>query len=67
MPEFHETGYGKRFFEAQLPKLIREIGRVADELGKLVGMAEDLTTGHLAVEGKKLEPFIRTLQRGDDD
>lgn len=34
MPAFHETGLGKRFFESQLPKLIKEIGRVADALEK---------------------------------
>lgn len=32
MPQFHETGYGRTFFEYQLPKLIRELGRVADAL-----------------------------------
>jgi hypothetical protein len=29
-PQFHETGYGKKFFEAQLPKLIKSIERVAE-------------------------------------
>ncbi len=28
--EFHETGYGKRFFENQLPSLIRTLNRIAD-------------------------------------
>lgn len=32
MPQFHETGMGKRFFDAQLPNLIRQIARVADAL-----------------------------------
>lgn len=34
MPEFHETVYGKRFFESQLPKLIKALERIADALEK---------------------------------
>lgn len=34
MPQFHETWYGKRFFDSQLPKLIKEFGRIADALEK---------------------------------
>lgn len=30
--QFHETGYGKRFFESQLPKLIKALERIADAL-----------------------------------
>ena len=32
--QLHETSYGKRFFDAQLPKLINELGRIADALEK---------------------------------
>lgn len=32
MPKFHETGYGRRFFEKQLPDLIKAVERVADAL-----------------------------------
>lgn len=32
MPEFHNTGYGKKFFEHQLPTLIKNLGRIADAL-----------------------------------
>ena len=28
--EFHDTMYGKRFFENQLPSLIRALNRIAD-------------------------------------
>lgn len=28
--QFHETGYGKRFFDHQLPELINAINRLAD-------------------------------------
>lgn len=34
MPNLHETGFGRRFFENQLPNLIRELGRIADALEK---------------------------------
>jgi hypothetical protein len=34
MAAFHETIYGKRFFDSQLPKLIKELGRIADALEK---------------------------------
>ncbi len=33
-PKFFETGYGKRFFESQLPELIKNIGRVATAMEK---------------------------------
>jgi hypothetical protein len=29
MPQFHETGYGRTFFEHQLPELIKAINRLA--------------------------------------
>lgn len=34
MAAFHETVLGRRFFESQLPKLIKELGRIADALEK---------------------------------
>jgi len=34
-PRFDQTGYGRRFFEAQLPKLIQNLGRIADALERL--------------------------------
>ncbi len=32
MAAFHETQYGKRFFDGQLPKLIKALERIADAL-----------------------------------
>ncbi|MEE1301259.1 MAG: hypothetical protein UHD64_00640 [Bacteroidales bacterium] len=32
MAAFHETQYGKRFFDSQLPKLIKECERIANAL-----------------------------------
>ena len=34
MAQFHETTYGKRFFDSQLPKLIKALERIADALEK---------------------------------
>ena len=34
MIQFHETVYGHRFFDGQLPALIKNIGRVADVMEK---------------------------------
>lgn len=34
MPAFHETMRGKIFFESQLPKLIKELERIANALEK---------------------------------
>lgn len=34
MAAFHETQYGKRFFDSQLPKLIKTLERIADALEK---------------------------------
>ena len=31
-PAFFQTGYGRRFFDAQLPDLIRQLTRIADAL-----------------------------------
>lgn len=34
MPNLHETSLGRRFFENHVPKLIKELGRIADALEK---------------------------------
>lgn len=41
MPRFHETGYGKRFYDAQLPALITALERI--------GKAFDQTEGIRAI------------------
>ncbi len=33
-PQFHETGYGRTFFQSQLPRLIKAIERLADAVEK---------------------------------
>ena len=33
-PQFFQSGYGKKFFDSQLPKLIEAINRLADAVEK---------------------------------
>lgn len=47
MPRFHETGYGRKFFERQLPDLIRAVERVADALEKQNQLLEKKEEGEL--------------------
>ena len=36
-PQFHETGYGRMFFQSQLPNLIKAINRLAEAIEKQNG------------------------------
>lgn len=40
MVQFHETGYGARFFNGQLPALIEALERMAKAVEKLVEKKE---------------------------
>ena len=33
-PHFHETGYGRTFFQSQLPNLINALNRLAEAIEK---------------------------------
>lgn len=39
--QFHETILGKRFFEQQLPNLIRKLDRIAEALEKANELKEE--------------------------
>lgn len=39
MPDFHETGYGRRFFDAQLPRIVDALERIATALEALNAQA----------------------------
>jgi hypothetical protein len=41
MAEFHETMYGKRYYEHQLPELTRQLQRIAESLEKIVTKIEE--------------------------
>lgn len=40
-PQFHETGYGRTFFQSQLPNLIKAINRLADAMEKQNELKEE--------------------------
>ena len=40
-PQFHETGYGRTFFQSQLPNLITAINRLADAMEKQNELKEE--------------------------
>lgn len=46
MPQFHETGYGRDFFQYQLPELIKQLTRVANSLERFENQAETSATTH---------------------
>jgi len=63
--EFHQTGYGRRFFEGQLPALIKALERIADR------MAENNMTRHeedpaeeadLGVPDEDLQPHFEVIR-----
>lgn len=54
MAEFHETMYGKRYYEYQLPELTRQLQRIAESLEKIVTKIEE------ADERSSIESDIRT-------
>lgn len=43
--EFYQTGYGKKFFESDLPKLVKALEKVGNELEKQNAYAENLMGG----------------------
>ena len=61
MVEFHQTGYGRKFFEADLPKLIKAVNRLGNQLERFNFNMEEISLLNISVDGKKLEPFIRKI------
>jgi transcriptional/translational regulatory protein YebC/TACO1 len=41
MAEFHETGYGKRYYEHQVPEITRQLQRIAESLEKILIKIEE--------------------------
>jgi hypothetical protein len=63
-PQFFQTGYGKRFFDGQLPQLIKGI----EDLGKAVNRAcdmidNDFKLSSVTVDGEKMNDFVRLVTR----
>lgn len=40
-PQFHETGYGRTFFQSQLPNQIKALNRLADAMEKQNELKEE--------------------------
>ena len=40
-PQFHETDYGRTFFQSQLPNLIKAINRLAEAMEKQNELKEE--------------------------
>ena len=63
MAAFHETGYGKRFFESQLPDLITAVKRVADNAGVIASQLAvtntDLKEGMAKLDAVKVAMYLR--------
>ena len=44
-PQFYQTGYGRKFFEADLPRIAKGIERLAAAIEKQNELAEKQTNG----------------------
>ena len=61
MVEFHQSSRGGRFFDADLPNLIKVINKLGDQLERFNFNMEEITLANITVEGEKIEPFIRKI------
>ena len=58
-PEFHQTGYGRRFFDAQLPQLIKAIEEMASNVAECNRIIrEEITLTNVQVDGKAMSEYI---------
>ena len=60
--EFYETGYGKRFFDGQLPQLIKAIERVAGALEQQQGGAIEADAVERETLTAALDQYIDNLE-----
>lgn len=58
MPKFHETGYGKRFLEGQLPQLIKQLEIIGNELKRANDLKENKDLKKIADEIAEFEPNL---------
>ncbi|MCM3479298.1 hypothetical protein [Caldibacillus thermoamylovorans] len=62
MPQFYETGNGKRFLEGQLPQLLNALDTIAHELRRQNDITEGKHIKRIADEIAVYEPnFARLL------
>ncbi len=60
---FHETLYGKRFLEGQLPQLLNALETIAYELKRSNDITEDKHLKRIADEVAVVEPALARLLR----
>jgi hypothetical protein len=59
-PQFFQTGCGRKFFDHDLPELIKAINRLGDQTEKFNGMMNnDFKLTSISVDGEKLGDFVR--------
>ena len=57
--EFHKTSMGKKFYDADLPRLIQSINRLSDALEKSNALREkDIKENKIAASKKPKAPLI---------
>ncbi|MBQ7428395.1 hypothetical protein [Butyrivibrio sp.] len=64
MIQFHETAYGKKFFDYQLPTLIKEIGRLADAVEELSKHAKYDNARKAEIRKRQAEGIERAKKAG---
>lgn len=64
MPQFHETGYGRAFFQAQLPQLINTLSAIGSELKRGNDLKEQKATATSTLSAFKLDvtPNLNALE-----
>lgn len=62
-PQFHETVYGKRYYESQLPRLLNALDTIAYELKRSNDITEGKHLKRIADEVAVFEPAFARLLR----
>ena len=61
MTQFHDTGYGKRFFDGQLPELIKALKDIAGGLRDNAIPKGDKHAGIESLLGKRVTPLAEDI------
>ncbi|ABF89282.1 hypothetical protein MXAN_1886 [Myxococcus xanthus DK 1622] len=63
-PAFFQTYMGQRFYETTMPQLVRQLGRLNDNVERLVAVAEQLAGQK---EASSAEPARPTTTAGTEE
>ncbi|CAM4543445.1 hypothetical protein [Myxococcus xanthus] len=55
-PAFFQTYMGQRFYETTMPQLVRQLGRLNDNLERLVTVAEQLAGQKQSTSAEPVQP-----------